>query len=103
MLQGEVGDCRVRSAHPPQAAASAGSGAVVTSAGLEFVLRSARWAARPPRATRAALIAFRSPIQYPTLVAHAVAMTYCDDEEHLGRGVDLFVAGVRGLAPISPS
>ena len=46
-----------------------------------------------------ALIASLSPERYPTLVTHAAAMTYCDDEQYFGLGVDLFVAGVRGLAP----
>jgi TetR/AcrR family tetracycline transcriptional repressor len=46
-----------------------------------------------------ALIASLPPEKYPALVSHAVAMTYCDDEQYFGLGVDLFVAGVRGLAP----
>ncbi|WP_029430844.1 TetR/AcrR family transcriptional regulator [Blastococcus sp. URHD0036] len=50
-----------------------------------------------------ALIASLSPEKYPALVSHAVAMTYCDDEEYFGLGIDLFVAGVRGLAPTPAS
>jgi TetR/AcrR family tetracycline transcriptional repressor len=46
-----------------------------------------------------ALIASLSPTQYPTLVSHAAAMTYCDVETYFDVGIDLFVAGVRGLAP----
>jgi len=46
-----------------------------------------------------AVIASLSPEQYPALVAHAAAMTYCDVETYFEVGIDLFVAGVRGLAP----
>jgi hypothetical protein len=46
-----------------------------------------------------ALITSLSPEKYPTLVSHAAAMTYCDVETFFDVGIDLFVAGVRGLAP----
>jgi AcrR family transcriptional regulator len=46
-----------------------------------------------------ALISSLSPEEYPALVAHAVAMTYCDVETYFDTGIDLFIAGVRGLAP----
>jgi TetR/AcrR family transcriptional regulator, tetracycline repressor protein len=46
-----------------------------------------------------ATIASLDPAQYPAVVAHARAMTYCGDPESLfALGVDLFIAGVRGLA-----
>jgi TetR/AcrR family tetracycline transcriptional repressor len=46
-----------------------------------------------------ATIASLDPARYPAVVAHAQAMTYCGDPEALfALGVDLFVAGVRGLA-----
>jgi TetR/AcrR family tetracycline transcriptional repressor len=47
-----------------------------------------------------ATIASLDPAKFPAVVAHAQAMTYCGDPEALfALGVDLFVAGVRGLAP----
>jgi AcrR family transcriptional regulator len=46
-----------------------------------------------------ATIASLDPAKFPAVVAHAQAMTYCGDPESLfALGVDLFVAGVRGLA-----
>ena len=46
-----------------------------------------------------ATIASLDPARYPAVVAHAAAMTYCGDPESLfALGVDLYVAGVRGLA-----
>jgi TetR/AcrR family tetracycline transcriptional repressor len=49
-----------------------------------------------------ASIASLPPAQYPALVKHAAAMTYCSDVElFFDLGVDLYVAGVRGLAPAS--
>jgi TetR/AcrR family tetracycline transcriptional repressor len=46
-----------------------------------------------------ATIASLDPAQFPAVVAHAQAMTYCGDPDALfALGVDLFVAGVRGLA-----
>jgi AcrR family transcriptional regulator len=46
-----------------------------------------------------ATIASLDPARYPAVVAHAEAMTYCSDPEVLfDLGVDLYVAGVRGLA-----
>lgn len=50
--------------------------------------------------SKQAMIASLDPARYPAVVAHAEAMTYCDDPEVLfDLGVDLFVAGLRGLAP----
>jgi AcrR family transcriptional regulator len=50
-----------------------------------------------------ATIASLDPARYPAVVAHAEAMTYCGDPEELfALGVDLYVAGVRGLAPGRP-
>jgi TetR/AcrR family tetracycline transcriptional repressor len=47
-----------------------------------------------------ASIASLSPEQYPTLVSHAVAMTYCADvDKFFDLAVDHYVAGVQGLAP----
>jgi AcrR family transcriptional regulator len=46
-----------------------------------------------------ALISSLPADRYPTLVAHAVALTWCPADTFLGTGVDLFVAGVRSLAP----
>ncbi len=45
------------------------------------------------------------PDRYPRLVAAAVPMTSCDDnaEFHYRFGVDLFIAGVRALAPATPA
>jgi TetR/AcrR family tetracycline transcriptional repressor len=44
-------------------------------------------------------IAALDPARYPTLVAHAVAMTHCTDvEAFFDLGVDLYVKGVQGLA-----
>jgi AcrR family transcriptional regulator len=49
--------------------------------------------------TKRAHLASLSPDKYPALVAHADAMTYCPDvDEFFDLGVDLYVAGVRGLA-----
>ena len=46
-----------------------------------------------------ASIASLDPQQYPAVVAHAKAMTYCSDVEmFFDLGVDLYVAGVTGLA-----
>jgi AcrR family transcriptional regulator len=46
-----------------------------------------------------ATIASLDPEKYPSVVAHARAMTYCSDVEvFFDLGVDLYVAGVRGLA-----
>ena len=46
-----------------------------------------------------ATIASLDPEEYPAVVAHAKAMTYCSDVEmFFDLGVDLYVAGVRGLA-----
>jgi TetR/AcrR family transcriptional regulator, tetracycline repressor protein len=46
-----------------------------------------------------ASIASLPPAQYPALIKHAEAMTYCSDVEmFFDLGVDLYVAGVRGLA-----
>jgi hypothetical protein len=47
-------------------------------------------------------LASLSPERYPRLVAAAVPMTSCDQgsaEFHYRFGVDLFIAGVRALAP----
>ncbi len=43
--------------------------------------------------------------RYPRLVEAAVPMTSCDDgpEFHYRFGVDLFIAGVRALAPAHPA
>jgi AcrR family transcriptional regulator len=47
-----------------------------------------------------ASIAALPPEQYPALIAHAEAMTHCSDvDAFFDLGVDLYVAGVRGLAP----
>ena len=47
-----------------------------------------------------AMITALSPQEYPALVAHAAAMTYCPDpDEFFQLAVDLYVAGVKGLAP----
>jgi AcrR family transcriptional regulator len=46
-----------------------------------------------------AMIASLDPERYPSVVAHAKAMTYCSDTEQFFRlGVDLYLAGVQGLA-----
>lgn len=46
-----------------------------------------------------ARIAALDPGRYPALVRHAAAMTYCSDVDlFFDLGVDLYVAGVRGLA-----
>jgi TetR/AcrR family tetracycline transcriptional repressor len=51
------------------------------------------------RAKRAQL-ALLSPQHFPALTAHADAMTYCPDvDTFFDLAVDLYVAGVRGLAP----
>jgi TetR/AcrR family tetracycline transcriptional repressor len=53
------------------------------------------------RAKQAHLSAL-SPEKYPAVIRHAAAMTRCDDVElFFDLGVDLYVAGVRGLAPAS--
>jgi AcrR family transcriptional regulator len=40
------------------------------------------------------------PDRYPALIRHADAMTYCPDpDEFFDLGIDLYVAGVRGLVP----
>jgi TetR/AcrR family tetracycline transcriptional repressor len=50
--------------------------------------------------TKRAWIASLPPEKYPALVEHADAMTHCADvDRFFDLGVDLFVAGVRGLAP----
>jgi AcrR family transcriptional regulator len=50
--------------------------------------------------SKRARLASLDPQKYPALVRHADAMTYCPDpEEFFDLGVDLYVAGVRGLAP----
>ncbi|MGZ4507932.1 MAG: TetR/AcrR family transcriptional regulator [Blastococcus sp.] len=47
-----------------------------------------------------ARIASLSPQQYPALIAHAAAMTYCPDpDEFFQLAIDLYIAGVQGLAP----
>ena len=47
-----------------------------------------------------AMLASLSPQQYPALVAHAAAMTYCPDpDEFFQLAIDLYIAGVQGLAP----
>jgi AcrR family transcriptional regulator len=51
-----------------------------------------------------AWIASLSPDDYPTLVAHAEAMTYCSDVDRFyDLGVDHYLAGVQGLAPRPPA
>jgi len=46
-----------------------------------------------------AMIASLDPETYPAVVAHAKAMTYCSDvDRFFSLGVDLYVAGVQGLA-----
>jgi len=45
-----------------------------------------------------ALLASLSPEKYPTLATHAQAMTWCGADTYVEVGIDLFVAGVRGLA-----
>jgi len=50
------------------------------------------------RQKRAALASL-DPAKYPALIAHAEAMTHCPDvESFFDFGIDLYVAGVRGLA-----
>jgi AcrR family transcriptional regulator len=50
------------------------------------------------RQKQAALSAL-DPAKYPAVVAHAEAMTHCPDvEAFFDFGIDLYVAGVRGLA-----
>ena len=44
-------------------------------------------------------LAALSPERYPHVVSHASAMTYCGIDAYAELGLDLFVAGVRGLAP----
>lgn len=49
---------------------------------------------------KTAMIRALPPAQYPQLIAHADAMTYCSDVElFFDLGVDHYVAGVRGMAP----
>jgi TetR/AcrR family transcriptional regulator, tetracycline repressor protein len=49
---------------------------------------------------KTAMIRSLSPAQYPQLVAHADAMTYCSDVElFFELGVEHYIAGVCGLAP----
>jgi TetR/AcrR family tetracycline transcriptional repressor len=49
-------------------------------------------------------IASLPPEKYPVLIKHATAMTYCSDvEKFFDLGVDLYVAGVEGLARRSGS
>ena len=46
------------------------------------------------------VLATQPPAKFPRLVECAVPMTACDNpEEHYRFGVDLFIAGVRALAP----
>lgn len=46
-----------------------------------------------------AMIASLDPETYPSVVAHAKAMTYCSDvDRFFSLGVDLYVSGVQGLA-----
>ena len=41
------------------------------------------------------------PQQSPALIAHAPSMTYCPDpDEFFGLAIDLYIAGVQGLAPV---
>jgi AcrR family transcriptional regulator len=50
--------------------------------------------------TKRAYLAALPPDKYPALIEHADAMTYCPDpDEFFDLGIDLYVAGVRGLAP----
>lgn len=50
--------------------------------------------------TKRAHLASLPPDKYPALIRHADAMTYCHDpDEFFALGIDLYVAGVRGLAP----
>ena len=47
-----------------------------------------------------AYLASLPPDKYPAVIRHAAAMTRCDDpDEFFDLGIDLYVAGVRGLAP----
>jgi TetR/AcrR family tetracycline transcriptional repressor len=49
--------------------------------------------------TKKAALASLDPAKYPAVVAHADAMTHCPDvEAFFDFGIDLYVAGVRGLA-----
>ncbi len=50
-------------------------------------------------------LASLAPDRYPRLIEAAVPMTSCDDnaEFHYRFGVDLFIAGVRALAPGAPA
>jgi hypothetical protein len=49
---------------------------------------------------KTAMIRSLPPAQYPQLVAHAEAMTYCSDVDlFFDLGVDHYIAGVYGLAP----
>jgi TetR/AcrR family transcriptional regulator, tetracycline repressor protein len=48
--------------------------------------------------TKKAALASLDPAKYPAVVAHADAMTHCPDvEAFFDFGIDLYVAGVRGL------
>jgi TetR/AcrR family tetracycline transcriptional repressor len=50
--------------------------------------------------TKRAYLSSLPPDKYPALIQHADAMTYCPDpDEFFDLGIDLYVAGVRGLAP----
>jgi TetR/AcrR family tetracycline transcriptional repressor len=50
--------------------------------------------------TKRAYLASLPPDRYPALIRHADAMTYCPDpDDFFDLGIDLYVAGVRGLAP----
>jgi AcrR family transcriptional regulator len=79
--------------HAMQAAIAMVTGDQVDDSGMPAEERDAHM-----RAKRAALASL-DPARYPAVVAHATAMTSCSDIEALfGLGIDLYVAGVRGLA-----
>ncbi len=49
---------------------------------------------------KTAMIRSLPPRQYPALVAHAEAMTYCSDVDlFFDLGIDHYIAGVTGMAP----
>jgi TetR/AcrR family transcriptional regulator, tetracycline repressor protein len=49
---------------------------------------------------KTAMIRSLPPRQYPALVAHAEAMTYCSDVDlFFDLGIDHYIAGVKGMAP----
>jgi TetR/AcrR family transcriptional regulator, tetracycline repressor protein len=82
--------------HALRAAISAVTADAVNDSGMPAEQREAYL--RRKQASLASL----SPQQYPALVAHAAEMTYCPDpDEFFQLAVDLYVAGVRGLAPAS--